>query len=88
VFGADHIAAERRRCDDEPADRARMPDGQLHPDLTAVAEPERAGAGARGGPGGGLDATAAQPGTVTSCHSPPLRLRLLPKAWPGAVSPT
>ena len=31
---------------------------------------------------------AAQPDTVTSCQSPPLRLRLLPKAWPGAVSPT
>ncbi len=30
---------------------------------------------------------AAQPGTVTSCHSPPLRLRLLPKAWPGKMSP-
>ena len=29
-----------------------------------------------------------QPDTVTSCQSPPLRLRLLPKAWPGAVSPT
>ena len=23
----------------------------------------------------------------TSCQSPPLRLRLLPRAWPGAVSP-
>jgi DNA-binding NarL/FixJ family response regulator len=34
------VAAERRRCDDEPANRARMPNGQLHPDLTAVAEPE------------------------------------------------
>jgi hypothetical protein len=29
-----------------------------------------------------------EPDTVTSCQSPPLRLRLLPKAWPGAVSPT
>jgi hypothetical protein len=38
--------------------------------------------------GVGLDAVAAQPGTVISCQSPPLRLRLLPKAWPGAVSPT
>ena len=35
-----------------------------------------------------LDAAAAQPDTVISCQSPPLRLRLLPKAWPGAVSPT
>ena len=26
--------------------------------------------------------------TVTSCQSPPLRLRLLPWAWPGALSPT
>src|SRR5262249_54828882 len=34
--------------------------------------------------------TAVQPllCTVISCHRPPLRLRLLPKAWPGAVSPT
>jgi putative transposase len=28
------------------------------------------------------------PAVVTSCQSPPLRLRLLPWAWPGAVSPT
>ena len=32
-------------------------------------------------------AAEAQPETVTSCHSPPFRLRLLPWAWPGAVSP-
>ena len=38
--------------------------------------------------GVGLAAAVAQPDTVISCHSPPLRLRLLPKAWPGAVSPT
>ena len=25
--------------------------------------------------------------TGTSCHRPPLRLRLLPLAWPGAESP-
>jgi hypothetical protein len=29
-----------------------------------------------------------QPETVTSCHSPPFRLRLLPLAWPGEVSLT
>jgi CubicO group peptidase (beta-lactamase class C family) len=28
------------------------------------------------------------PEVVTSCHRPPLRLRLLPCAWPGALSPT
>jgi len=37
----DHdIAAEGRRCDDESTDSARLADGQLHPDLTAVAKPE------------------------------------------------
>src|SRR5690348_14701566 len=50
---------------------------------------DRAGAQGPGGrTGRGPNSAAAQPGTVTSCHSPPLRLRLLPKAWPGAVSPT
>src|SRR5215472_7577656 len=49
---------------------------------------DRVGAEGPVGRTGGLDAAAAQPDTVTSCHSPPLRLRLLPKAWPGAVSPT
>ncbi len=49
---------------------------------------ERVAVEGRGGAGGGLNATAVQPGTVASCHSPPLRLRLLPKAWPGKVSPT
>ena len=36
----------------------------------------------------GRDSVAAQPDTAASCHSPPLRLRPLPKAWPGARSPT
>jgi hypothetical protein len=37
----DHaVAAVRRGRDDESTDRGRMPDGQLHRDLTAVAEPE------------------------------------------------
>jgi hypothetical protein len=34
----------------------------------------------------GLDLKRAQPETVTSCQRPPFRLRLLPWAWPGAVS--
>ena len=37
-------------------------------------------------PTGGLDAGVVQPVTVISCQRPPLRLRLLPWAWPGAVS--
>jgi hypothetical protein len=49
---------------------------------------ERGDPEATAGAGGRLGVSAAQPGTVISCHSPPLRLRLLPKAWPGAVSPT
>src|SRR5215469_5667396 len=37
----DHaIATERRRRDDQLADSVRMPDRQLHSDLTSIAEPE------------------------------------------------
>ena len=31
---------------------------------------------------------APHPDTRTSYHRPPLRLRLLPRAWPGPLSPT
>ena len=34
----------------------------------------------------GLEAGAAVPETVTSCHTPPEALMPLPLAWPGAVS--
>ena len=53
--------------------------------LPAAAYQNRSQAGRTGM---GLDTAAAQPTTIISCHSPPLRLRLLPKDWPGAVSPT
>jgi hypothetical protein len=36
---------------------------------------------------GGLGAAGPHRETRTSCHRPPLRLRLLPLAWPGALSP-
>ena len=36
----------------------------------------------------GVEAAAAYPDTVTSCQTPPDRLRPLPLAWPGALSPT
>ena len=45
----------------------------------------------RGGPAWQAQAQAqaqAQPETVTSCHTPPFRLRPLPLALPGAESPT
>jgi 23S rRNA (uridine2479-2'-O)-methyltransferase len=37
---------------------------------------------------GSASSLGGQPEGVTSCHSPPLMLRLLPLAWPGAVSLT
>jgi hypothetical protein len=35
-----------------------------------------------------VEAAAADPDTVTSCHTPPDALSPLPLAWPEAVSPT
>ncbi len=39
------------------------------------------------GPGEANFAVACYRETGTSCQRPPLRLRLLPLAWPGALSP-
>jgi hypothetical protein len=64
--------------------------GQPRPEVVKVAQED---VGPRGGRGGRLGKRrrnrrfGRHPVIGTSCHRPPFRLRLLPLAWPGALSP-
>jgi hypothetical protein len=68
------------------------PGGQLVPEVVQVAQEDLGARRGRGGrlgkrlgPGELVDA-AYYPVMGSSCHRPPLRFRLLPLVWPGALS--